>query len=136
MDQPQPPRIYSAALPPGHTPADEGEPQVVFYFRLYAGFVSLSGLGSALLGVYVMVRERASGGFGFWLVLSAMGTLGFFSHLLGVLSPRRPWMHVVGIVILGVGLLSNCLSWIVNIPLLLYWLKPEVKRWFDTAPTA
>ncbi|MCS6901226.1 MAG: hypothetical protein RMJ98_16440 [Myxococcales bacterium] len=134
MNQPQPPRIYSAALPPGHTLADEGEPQVILYFRLYAGFVSFSGLGSALFGVYMMVRDRASNDFLSWVVISVIGTLGFFSHLLGVLSPRRPWMHVVGIVLLGVGLFLSCLSWIVNIPLLLYWLKPEVKRWFETGP--
>lgn len=128
------PRIHSAALPPGFQPADEGEPQVILFFRIYAGLACFSGLATALFGVYRMVRERSSSGFdfSFWVILTILSSIAFFSHLIGILAPRRPWMHVVGIVLLGVGLLSSCLSWVVNVPLLIYWLKPEVKRWFDT----
>ncbi|MCU0659608.1 MAG: hypothetical protein MUF64_31380 [Polyangiaceae bacterium] len=135
--EPTPPRILSAALPPGYTPQDEGEPAVVLYFRIYSGLVSLSSLGIALFTVVGIIKQRADpDGVGLTLVFFAASSLGLFSHLIGVLSPRRPWMHVVGIVILGLGLLSSCLSWVVNLPLLIYWLKPEVKRWFDTPPAA
>ena len=135
--EPESPRILSAALPPGYNPEDEGEPQVILYFRIYSGLVSFSSLCVALFCVYQMVLKRAQEeDVVMLLVLSGMSTLGLFSHLLGVLAPRRPWMHVVGVLILGLGLLSSCLSWVVNLPLLIYWLKPEVKRWFDTAPPA
>lgn len=133
---PQAPRIVSAALPPGYTPEDEGEPQVLLFFRIYSGLVSFSGLVIALYCVYHLVQNRKEFSEATaWFLFSGMGTLGFFSHLLGVLAPRRPWMHVVGIIILGLGLVSSCFGWIVNLPLLLYWLRPEVKRWFETTPT-
>lgn len=134
MTQPEGPRFISSALPPGHDYQDADEPQVVLFFRLYSGLVSFSGVGMALFGVFKIAQEQAAGrsDLGGWMVMVGLGALGFFSHLLGLLTPRKPWMHLAGILILGMGMLSSCLGWVFNIPLLLLWLKPEVKRWFDS----
>jgi len=135
MQPPPGPRLISAAMPPGYAPQEEGEPQAVAYFRIYCGLASLSGVATALFSTYQLVQHRARGGeMTLWMIALVMGSVGFFAHLLGVLTPRRPWMHVAGIVVLGIGLLSSCSCWVVNIPLLIFWLKPEVKHWFDSAP--
>lgn len=135
MNQPHyPPRIASAALPPGYNPESNGEPQVLLYFRIYAGIISFSGLVTTLFSVYKIVQERGNDSIVFWFISAGLGTIGLFTHLLGLASPRRPWMHTAGILLIGIGMLTSCLCWLTNIPLLLYWLRPEVKRWFDTAP--
>lgn len=132
-----PARLVSAGLPPGYgiEQAEGGEPQVLLYFRLYSGLLVLSGLGVFVTSLLLLLKHNRSGSFGvtFLLFGVAWGAVAILSHLLGVLAPRRPWMHVVGTVIIGLGLVTNG-CWLINIPLLIFWLKPEVQRWFQTAP--
>jgi hypothetical protein len=56
------------------------------------------------------------------LVFAAAFTLPFF------LQPR-PWVWIYDLVLICIGLTSPCCM-PASIPLLIYWLKPEVKTYF------
>jgi hypothetical protein len=49
--------------------------------------------------------------------------------ILAALGPRRPWVWVLNLILIALGCL-HCLSLPFAVPLLIYWLKPETKRWF------
>lgn len=53
-----------------------------------------------------------------------------FIFILGLLTPRRPWGWGYGFVPIAVGLTSPCCM-LASIPLLIFWLKPGVKQWFN-----
>jgi hypothetical protein len=48
---------------------------------------------------------------------------------IGLFLPRRPWAWVYGLILLGLGL-TSCCTWPITIPLLIQWLKPEMKARF------
>jgi hypothetical protein len=43
--------------------------------------------------------------------------------------PPKPWSWIYGIVCIGIGLSSPCCM-PASIPLLIYWIKPETRRYF------
>lgn len=49
-----------------------------------------------------------------------------------VLQPK-PWVWVYDLVIICLGLTSACFM-VFSIPLLIFWLKPEVRRYFGREP--
>jgi hypothetical protein len=131
------PRLVSAGLPPGYL-ADEGgdEPSAILYLRLYCG---LQALCSMVYGFYLgrgTLHEIAAGSHDrtslfFFAIGSAVSTTIFAANVLGLLCPRQRWMYPVGTAIIGVSLLANSCCWLIGIPMLLAWLKPEVRRWFE-----
>jgi len=44
--------------------------------------------------------------------------------------PRKPWVWIYDLVIICIGL-TSCCTMVASIPLLIYWLKPDVKAWFE-----
>ena len=48
----------------------------------------------------------------------------------GPLAPRRNWVWIFHIVLMGIGLTSVCCL-PATIPLLIAYIKPEVKTWFE-----
>jgi hypothetical protein len=44
--------------------------------------------------------------------------------------PRKPWNWIVGIALIGIGM-TSCCCLPACIPLLIYWLKPETKAYFE-----
>ncbi|MFO0959890.1 MAG: hypothetical protein U0800_21055 [Isosphaeraceae bacterium] len=46
--------------------------------------------------------------------------------------PRKPWVWVYGIVLIAIGL-SNCALWPATIPLIIFWIRPEVRRYYGLA---
>ena len=47
----------------------------------------------------------------------------------GLFSGRRSWGWVYGLVLIGLGA-TSCCTWPITIPLLIQWLKPEMKARF------
>jgi hypothetical protein len=70
-----------------------------------------------------------------WL---AMGLwFGFFTVLLAAyaiapLLPRKPWTWIYGIVIIAFSALGGC--FFVAIPLLVFWIRPDVQAYLGRAP--
>ena len=70
-------------------------------------------------------------------VFLVMGLMFFVPYAATPFLPRKSWVWVVGIVLICLGLTSACCL-PVCIPLLIYWLKPEMKAFYGrdvvTAP--
>lgn len=64
------------------------------------------------------------------MIMTGISIPLMFIFALGLLTPRRPWGWVYGFVPIAIGLTSPCCL-PASIPLLLFWLKPEVKHWFN-----
>lgn len=129
----------SAGLPPGHDldARGSGPPAIVLFFRLYMGLITLTSLGTTIgLGV-VFYNERptskddALGQALVWAIFGSITTIMAALHAVGLVCPRRPWMYTFGAVVLGFSTLS-CASLPFAVALLIFWLKPEVKRWLET----
>jgi multidrug transporter EmrE-like cation transporter len=120
-------------------------PPAVTWFKVYAGAMALLCLGMFIGGIAIL-NIPADGfdpeapfgdderlglllyGWGFTLFglpLTALFAAGLFA------KPTRFWW-IVGIVLIALGLTSVCCLPF-SIPLLLFWLKPDVKEWFNAA---
>ena len=117
-------------LTPGQEP-----PKVVFWFKLYAGFLAFIYLlvtGCSMIFFFVspaeleMERPEAliMGG-----VFLAFGLSFLIASALPLFLKPRPWVWIYDLVIICLGLTSAC-SLPMCIPLLIFWLKPETKRHF------
>lgn len=68
-------------------------------------------------------------------VFAAMGAIFTAAFLASFFLPRRPWAWVYNLVLISVGLTSCCCI-PAAIPLLIFWIKPEVKGFFSKADYA
>lgn len=150
MSAPSPPghdpyeaeRILSAGLPPGYNPEESHQasaPAAVTYMRAYGGIVGALYLIGGLFIVGILVKEALTktGGDVFGSAVFAIfgGTwcgVMAASHLAVVVGGRRPWVHTVATVAVAFDLTSAC-CWLPGIPLLIIWLKPEVKAFYTDA---
>lgn len=48
--------------------------------------------------------------------------------------PRKPWAWVFGIVVLATTVFPFCVTAAAMVPLLVHWLRPEVKQYFGRPP--
>ena len=84
----------------------------IFFFMGPLGEDDLDGMPPALMGgIYV--------GMGIALLIPTF--LGFF-------LPRKRWVWVYHLVLICIGM-TGC-TVVFSIPLLIFWLKPEVKEWY------
>ena len=134
---PEVPRLISAGLPPGYQAEEQGaEPAAILYLRLYCG---LQAFCASVMGFYAgrsLLHELARSShddtaMGFLAAGLAVSMTIVGANMLGLLCPRQRWMHTAGTVIIGVSLLANSCCWLMGIPMLLTWLKPEVRKWFE-----
>ena len=137
-----PPPILPAGLPPGiEPPSDERAPDGVLYFRIYAtllailaGFITLVG-GGMLVAPIALDPEavsRAGAESYFYLagiVYGAVGLVFLLPAIVALFGGRKPWVHTLGTVVIGLGMIWFCCLPIL-IPLLIVWMKPETKRWY------
>ncbi len=118
-------------------------PAVVRWYKIYAIFMAVVCAVTAYLGYYALknpeavlailkglgaedLRMRAI------ILLVAGGVLGV--SFLASLFQRRTsgaWIFQAILISINVG---NCCLWLVMIPLMIGWLKPETQRWFGRNP--
>jgi len=55
------------------------------------------------------------------------------ASLLPLAFHPRPWLWIYGLVMIALGL-TSCCFWPICIPLLIFWLKPEVQRHYGRNP--
>ena len=67
--------------------------------------------------------------YGAMLVVIGVGLAALFAF--GVFAPRRRWVWTFDVVLIAIGM-TSCCCMPVTIPLLIYWIKPEVKTYFET----
>jgi hypothetical protein len=132
-------------MPPGtEYRTEEHAPEGVVYFRIFgAVFLLLTG-ALALVGGGKMVspfltRGAAGGGPAVDLGASVAGLLYgglglacFVPTLIALFAGRRPWVHTLGTVVIGVAMFNVCCIPVL-IPLLVVWLKVETRRWYGAS---
>ena len=136
--------LPSPGLPPGYDASHEarGEaPPVILYFRLYTGFVTLACMAVAALGLAFAIAPVFMGkttskpadflGPAIMGVVYVGGGLVFgAAHLVATVMPRKKWAHTYGLIILAIALVFNGGCCLFALPLLIFWSKEDVKRWF------
>jgi hypothetical protein len=123
---------------------NEPVPQTVIWYKVYCGglmavyflvmFLGIIILVMPLLGVdsaNLLLSEKYSRAFliFYGALLTGLGLIFGAAFLLGIIFPPRPWSWIYGIVLISIGFSSLCCM-MASIPLLIFWLKDPVKKYF------
>ena len=117
-----------------NTVALPARPTVVIWFKVYGWFMVVYSLGIAALSLvfFLMSPQELEMPRGDAIVVGsiclAMGLSFAAAGLPPLISGPRPWSWVYSLVLICIGLTSCTL--VVCIPLLIFWLKPEVKAYY------
>ncbi len=65
------------------------------------------------------------------VVYLGCGTFMFFPYLAAPFLPRRPWVWIYDLVLICLGM-TSCACLPICIPLLIFWIKPEVRAYFGS----
>ena len=118
-------------------PVRQGAPAVVLWQNIYCGamallYLLLTGVGAA----FAVFRESLADAktsanenliVGLVLIAVCLPLAGIFAA--GPFLPRRPWSWIYHIVLISLGL-TSCACLPVSVPLLIFWIRPEVQAWF------
>jgi MFS family permease len=118
-------------------------PKVVFWFRVYCGFMTavytVMGLASIAFIVFSSkiaehdkdeVPEAFVIAYGVFLVALGLGLAAAFATPFFV-APK-PWVWIYDLLLIAVGM-TSCACWPITIPMLIYWIKPETQAHFGRA---
>lgn len=109
-------------------------PSVYTWFVVYCILMALLYLTVAVMGIAFMFIEpdrdmSAAEAKVMGAVVLMVGLVLFVPYALAPFMPRKSWVWVFGLVLICIGLTSACCL-PVCIPLLIFWLKPEVKEFY------
>jgi len=120
----------------------EDPPPVVLWFKVYAALFAVAALGAAVAIPYLLLElDKGKSPALLALAVGVPLFLVFLGGLVPLVVRPRPWVWNYGLVLIllsfflgcGLGLLS-LLIFAFSVPLLVYWLKPETKRWYGRKP--
>jgi len=102
-------------------------------------FVALCALGGAITGAFLLPDHLSEDDFVFVVIgIAIVGTwslvlLGL--NVVGVICPRKPWMYVVGFVLLGFTVAcGGC--WVAALVGLIFWVRPDTRQWLQGDPAS
>ena len=109
-------------------------PPVYKWFVVYCILMALLYLTTAVLGVVFLFIEAdrdmsAEEAKIMGVVFLILGLVFFVAYALPPFLPRQSWVWVFGLVLICLGLSSACCL-PACIPLLIFWLKPEMKTFY------
>lgn len=125
------------------------KPAVVNWFKGYAVlmlviYVAVTGFGLFLFAnpdVFIdpdaglgsnspsdTSQARLMGG-----IYAAIGAVLAIAFVIALLTPRSFWAWIYNLVLICLGL-TSCCFWPITIPLLIFWLKAEVRNWYRNEP--
>jgi len=114
-------------------PTPPETPAVWNWYRVYAGLSAAMYLalmfGSFLFPLLVRPGRDEPPPWIFALLFGCISAPFAAAYIAAFFLPRRPWVWIYHIVLIGVGMTSACCI-PACIPLLIYWLKPETRRYF------
>lgn len=110
-------------------------PKVLLWFKFYSGFLCLLYLATAAFSLFIIFADpsdidmsaleaRIMGP-----ILLIVGVVLFVVCLLPLILRPRPWLWIYDLVVICIGMTSACFL-PVCIPLLIFWLKEDTKRYF------
>jgi len=113
-------------------------PGVIKWFKIYASILLLAYLLVVIVGCILSfsglvptesedeaIALKLSGG-----IYIAIGLIFGAAFAVGVFSKNQSWAWVYNLVLICLGL-GSCLFLPAAIPLLIHWLKPETKAWYQ-----
>jgi hypothetical protein len=122
-----------------YPPVDDRAPGVVLWARLYAAAFALMYLACTVGGILLLVfagdladRDRTETMIN-GVVMIAMGPPLLGLSIVTALAPRKRWGWIINVVLIGLGMMSCCCV-PASVPLLIFWIKPETKRWYGMWP--
>ncbi|MBU6178636.1 MAG: hypothetical protein KGR69_03185 [Verrucomicrobia bacterium] len=110
-------------------------PAVLGWFKAYCVVLCLLYLlfaGASLIFFLVEPEELEMGtaeAIFMGLVFLVVGLVCFVASLLPLFLKPRPWVWIYDLVVICIGMTSACFLPLC-VPLLIFWIKPEVKAWF------
>lgn len=130
--------------PPGTIPHDDAPsayPPVWLWYRVYAVLMALLYVATAVMGILYLAGAGFLPGVSgadqaifviYGVVMLAMGVV--FAGLYGAAPflPKKRWAWIYHTVLIGIGM-TSCCCMPFCIPLLIYWVKPDVKTMFEQA---
>jgi len=119
-------------------PGDVARPGVVVWARVYSVAFAVMYFVATLGGVFVLYAAgEASGDKAAEAMIQGVVMVVLCPILMGLsivaaAAPRKRWGWIINVVLIGLGC-TSCLCMPASIPLVIFWLKPETKRWFGMA---
>lgn len=128
---PPPPPVQPGSHIPGWKPG------VIVWYKVYVGFMILMFLLLAAAGgvlfaeVFPLTAEDLDGmpPKELGILYLALGVIFAIPYLVALFLPRKKWVWVYHMVMICLGM-TGC-TIVASIPLLIFWLKPEVKAYYD-----
>ena len=114
-------------------------PPVVVWFKVYTGLMTLLYLVCFVGGVVLVYYADEIPGLDpteilvQGIILAVMGLPFAIVFALPLFFKPKPWVWIYNIVMIAIGMTSCCCI-PACVPLLIFWLKPEVKLWFGRSP--
>jgi drug/metabolite transporter (DMT)-like permease len=115
-------------------------PGVIGWYYAYCGLMALLYLGCILFGVAgIAFRSEIADKetppeviVVLGVLLALLGAVLMAAFVVAPFLPRRPWVWIYHIVLIALGMTSACCL-PVCVPLLIFWIKPETRAYFDRA---
>ena len=114
-------------------------PPVLTWFKLYAALMAVLYVFCLFAGVLLLALpesaiddpelDRAAQVI-YGSVLTLMGFVLAAAFSYALFAPRQRWVWIFDIVLIAFGM-TSCCCMPVAIPLLIYWVKPETKAYFE-----
>lgn len=116
---------------PSHTAL---KPAVIIWYKLYLAFLAFLFLLVAVGGVFLTLAPISADDLDgispmlLGIIYLVMGLALAIPVIIGFFLPRKSWVWVYHLVMICIGM-TGC-TIVFSIPLLIFWLKPEVKTYF------
>lgn len=127
---------------PGETGAPDADapPSILVWARVYAGLLTLTYVGIALLGILMATggvfaatktgtAKGAPGMIVQGVMFAVIGGVFTIPGGLAIWAPRKKWTWFLHMFLLGKGVMTCCLP--MALPIFLSWMKPEVRKYYD-----
>lgn len=119
-----------------HQSSAPQKPAAWNWYAAYCVLMALLYLFCIAAGFFALLADEAKAEMGkpeakiMGAIFIGVGLTLLIPFAAGPLLPRRRWAWVVGLVLICIGLTSACCL-PAAIPLLIWWLKPEMKEYYS-----
>ncbi len=135
MQPPGYPSPYAPPMAPLAPPYEAERPGVVVWARVYAIAFAVMYLLTTCFGVFLLFMagnlhgDREATAMIEGIVMLVLGPALMVLSIVAAAAPRKKWGWIVNVCLMGLGC-TSCMCMPAAIPLLVFWLKPEAKRWY------
>lgn len=140
LPPPPPPAPIAPPLPVAYPVS---APAVLRWYRVYLGAMAAIYLACVVGGILLLSFHEEIADWPpkdepwtilvYGVVLLVIGTILLAAYLAAFFLPRKPWAWIAHLVLIAIGL-TSCCTIPASVPLLVAWLKPDLRAWFGRPP--